>query len=52
MKKGINKSVAFAVVFITALILAIGVIVTLIAASNKLREFKVDMFVLCNEADI
>ena len=52
MKKGINKSVAFAVIFITALVLAIGVIVTLIAASNKLREFKVDMFVLCNEADI
>ena len=52
MKKGINKSIALAVIFTTALLLAVGVIVTLVMASNRLREFKVDMFVLCNEADI
>ena len=52
MKKGMNKTILFAAIFISALVLAVGVIVTLIMASNKLREFKVDMFVLCNEADI
>lgn len=52
MKKGINKSVVMAIIFVAALLAAVGVIVALIGASNKLREFKVDMFVLCNESDI
>ncbi len=52
MKRGINKGVALATVFIAALFGAIALIVSLIIASNQLREFKVDMFVLCNEADI
>ena len=52
MKKGINKSIVMAVIIITALVIAIGVIASLVYASNRLREFKVDMFVLCNESDI
>lgn len=52
MKKGINKSVVLAVIFTAALLAAVGVIAALIVESNRLREFKVDLFVLCNEADI
>ena len=52
MKKGINKAVILGVLFASALLVCLGVIISLMAMSNHLREFKVDMFVLCNEADI
>ncbi len=52
MKKRVNFGVAFTVVFITVFALLLGFLIYVLSTSNKLREFKVDLFVLCNEADI
>lgn len=52
MKKKINLGVVMAVVFISVFALLLALLIYMLNTSNKLREFKVDMFVLCNEADI
>ncbi|WP_026496588.1 hypothetical protein [Butyrivibrio sp. WCD3002] len=52
MKKGLNKGVAFAVVFISVFVMCLALIIYMLNMSNTLREFKVDLFVLCNEADV
>ena len=52
MKKSLNKGVAFGISFVAVLAAAIALIISMLMMSNRLREFKVDMFVLCNEADV
>ncbi len=52
MKKGLNKGVVFAVVFISVFAMCLALIIYMLNMSNTLREFKVDLFVLCNEADV
>ena len=51
MKK-VNKSVVFSIFFILVFAAAVFLIASMLYLSNQLRKFKVDTFVLCNEADI
>ncbi|SDB22070.1 hypothetical protein [Butyrivibrio sp. INlla16] len=52
MKKEKTKGMGFAIGFTVAFVGAIALIAVILIMSNKLRKFKVDMFVLFNEADI
>ncbi|WP_026510383.1 hypothetical protein [Butyrivibrio sp. LC3010] len=52
MKKVIDKGKIFAIVFITVLLASLFLIVSMLKTSNDLREFKVNLFVLCNESNI
>ena len=52
MKKNSNKTGVILGGVIAALVLAVVFIVSLLVESYKIREFKVDVFVLCNESDI
>ena len=52
MKKGINRGLVFGVFFTLVLLGCVALIASMLMMSNKLRKFKVDMFVLCNEANI
>ncbi|WP_026665794.1 hypothetical protein [Butyrivibrio sp. FC2001] len=52
MKKNVNFGVVIAAVFITVFAVLLALFIYMLNTSNKLREFKVDMFVLCNEADL
>ena len=52
MKKRMNFGGVFAVVFGVACAILVAFLIFILSTSNTLREFKVDMFVLCNEADI
>ncbi|WP_029321237.1 hypothetical protein [Butyrivibrio sp. AE3004] len=52
MKKVFDKGKLLAVFFIAVFAAAIFLIVFMLKMSDELRKFKVDMFVLCNEADI
>ncbi len=47
-----KKGLTFAILFATALISAVAFIIYLMVASYHLREFKVDMFVVCNESSV
>ncbi|WP_408071334.1 hypothetical protein [Butyrivibrio sp. JL13D10] len=52
MKKKINWGVVTAVTFISVFALLLALLIYMLNSSYKLREFKVDLYVLCNEADI
>ncbi len=51
MKK-VNKGTVMAVIFFIVFAAAIALIVSMLMLSNEIRKFKVDTFVLCNEANI